>query len=54
MNRRMEINIWYVIVALFGVNMLQNFWFQAQHVQTIPYGEFDREQLTQINERDDA
>jgi cell division protease FtsH len=38
----MKINIWYVVLAVFGVLMLQNFWSQAEHVQTIPYSEFEQ------------
>ncbi|NIQ95467.1 MAG: ATP-dependent zinc metalloprotease FtsH [Desulfuromonadales bacterium] len=42
MDRRMKINLWYVILAVFGIIMLQNFWSQAQHVETIPYSEFEQ------------
>lgn len=42
MDRRMKINIWYVILALFGIIMLQNFWSQGQHVETIPYSAFEQ------------
>ena len=42
MDRRMKINIWYAILAVFGIIMLQNFWSQGQHVETIPYSEFER------------
>ena len=38
----MKINIWYAILAVFGIIMLQNFWSQGQHVETIPYSEFER------------
>lgn len=42
MDRRMKINIWYAILAVFGIIMLQNFWSQGQHVETIPYSEFEQ------------
>lgn len=42
MDRKTKINVWYIILALFGIIMLQNFWTQAQHVTTIPYSEFER------------
>ncbi|HDZ73669.1 MAG TPA: ATP-dependent metallopeptidase FtsH/Yme1/Tma family protein [Aurantimonas coralicida] len=42
MDRRMTINIWYLILAVFGIILLQNFWSQSQHVETIPYSEFEQ------------
>nr|WP_084399046.1 ATP-dependent metallopeptidase FtsH/Yme1/Tma family protein [Henriciella aquimarina] len=42
MDRRMKINIWYAILAVFGIIMLQNFWSQGQHVETIPYSAFEQ------------
>nr|WP_323755082.1 ATP-dependent zinc metalloprotease FtsH [Tistrella sp.] len=38
----MKINIWYAILAVFGIIMLQNFWSQGQHVETIPYSAFEQ------------
>ena len=42
MDRKMTINVWYVILAIFGILMLQNVLFQSQHMQTIPYSEFEQ------------
>ena len=42
MDRRRAINIWYVILAVFGVILLQNFLSQTEHVKTIPYSEFEQ------------
>ena len=42
MDRRMKINIWYAILAVFGIIMLQNFWSQGQHVETVPYSAFEQ------------
>lgn len=42
MDRRMKINIWYAILAVFGILMLQNLWSQAQHVEAIPYSDFEQ------------
>ena len=36
----MKINIWYAILAVFGIIAFQSFWSEAQHVETIPYSEF--------------
>ncbi len=42
MDRRMNVNTWYVILAVFGIILMQNLWSQAQHVETIPYSEFEQ------------
>ena len=43
MDRRMKINIWYVILAVFGIIFMQSFWSQAQHVETVPYSQFEQD-----------
>lgn len=40
MERTTKINIWYVILAVFGVILLRDIWVQQQHVEVIPYSEF--------------
>jgi cell division protease FtsH len=35
-------NLGYVLLAALGVMLLQNWWFQSQAVQTIPYSEFQK------------
>ena len=42
MEKQHKLNIWYIIAAIFGVILLQNVWAQRQHVQTIPYSEFEQ------------
>ncbi len=42
MDRRMKINIWYVILAMFGIILLQSFWSQGQHIESIPFSEFEQ------------
>ena len=42
MDRRTQIYVWYAVLALFGIIMLQNVWSQTRHVETIPYSEFEQ------------
>ncbi|HSD19589.1 MAG TPA: ATP-dependent zinc metalloprotease FtsH [Anaeromyxobacter sp.] len=35
-------NLGYVLLAALGVMLLQNWWFQSQAIQTIPYSEFQK------------
>jgi cell division protease FtsH len=35
-------NLGYVLLAALGVMILQNWWFQSQAVQTLPYSEFQK------------
>ena len=42
MDKKVQFNFWYVVLALFGVLFLQNFWQQAQQTEVIPYSEFER------------
>jgi len=41
MDQRMRINLWYVILAVFGIILLQNLWAQEAQVEAIPYSEFE-------------
>jgi cell division protease FtsH len=41
MERQQHINFWYVIIAFTGLLAMQYFWFQSQHVETIPYSRFE-------------
>jgi cell division protease FtsH len=41
MNRKTQINIWYAVVALLAILVIQQWWFQRQQVETISYSEFE-------------
>jgi cell division protease FtsH len=41
MEKKHQINFWYVLLALLGVLLLQNLWVQGARVETIPYSEFE-------------
>src|SRR3990172_5701191 len=40
MDKKIKLNIWYIVAAMFGVLLLQSLWVQSQQVETIPYSEF--------------
>ncbi len=41
MDRKTQINIWYVIGALLVLVAIQNWWIERRQVETIPYSEFE-------------
>jgi cell division protease FtsH len=41
MERQEHINFWYAIIAFTAVLLIQYFWFESQHVETIPYSRFE-------------
>jgi len=42
MNRKTGFNLGYVLIAVMGVLILQDFWMRRQAVATIPYSEFQK------------
>jgi cell division protease FtsH len=42
MDKKVQFNFWYVVVALFGVLLLQDVWQQARQIELVPYSEFER------------
>ncbi len=40
MDKKTQFNVWYVIIAVFAVLLLQNLWVQSQQVEVIPYSQF--------------
>ncbi|MEQ8652074.1 MAG: ATP-dependent zinc metalloprotease FtsH [Kiloniellales bacterium] len=41
MEKRTQITLWYVVLAVIGVLLLNNLWVREQRVQTIPYSQFE-------------
>lgn len=39
--RKRQILIWYVLAAMFGVLLFQQFWSSYSQVETIPYSQFE-------------
>jgi cell division protease FtsH len=42
MERKTKIHLWYVVLALLGIILLQNFLAERQHIKAIPYSEFQQ------------
>ncbi len=40
MNRKIQLNIWYVVVAVLALMLFQDWWIARQEVETLPYSEF--------------
>ncbi len=41
MNRGIQINFWYVLLAVMGVVFLRDYWVQTKTVEPIPYSQFE-------------
>ena len=42
MNRKIQINGWYLVAAVFGVLAIQQWWIESQQVETLPYSRFEQ------------
>ena len=40
LERKTQITVWYVIVALLGVIWLRDLWMASRQVEPLPYGDF--------------
>jgi cell division protease FtsH len=45
-DRRTQFHLWYIVIAILGVLVLQQFWTQSQQVAVIPYSQFLEELKT--------
>lgn len=41
MNRKNQINIWYILFAVMGVVLIRDLWVQNQTIEAIPYSQFE-------------
>ena len=41
MDKKTQLNVWYVVVAIFAILMFQNWWSASRQVQVIPYSKFE-------------
>src|SRR5687768_602919 len=52
MDKKTQINFWYIIIAIFGVLLIQNMYSQYTKVQPIPYSKFhellDQDRIAEI------
>jgi cell division protease FtsH len=51
LERKTQVNLWYVVIAVFAILALQHFWLQSQTIEQISYSEFQRD-LEQGNIKD--
>jgi cell division protease FtsH len=40
MDKKLQFNIWYFVIALLAILLLQSLWTRSQQVETIPYSAF--------------
>jgi cell division protease FtsH len=40
MDNKTKFNIWYVVLALWGIILLRGLWIQATQIERIPYSQF--------------
>jgi len=40
MDKRAQLHLWYVVAAIIGIFLLQQFWTESQQVAVIPYSQF--------------
>lgn len=43
MEKKTQLNLWYFIIALFGVMLVQNWWAESRQIDAIPYSDFQSE-----------
>ncbi|SMX48820.1 ATP-dependent zinc metalloprotease FtsH [Maliponia aquimaris] len=41
MNRKNQINLWYILLAVMGVVFIRDLWIQSQTIEAIPYSQFE-------------
>jgi cell division protease FtsH len=42
MEKKTQINTWYVVLAMFAIMLLQNLWVQWREVEILPYSQFQQ------------
>ncbi|HZS85636.1 MAG TPA: ATP-dependent zinc metalloprotease FtsH [Stellaceae bacterium] len=43
MNKQLKYNVWYFIIAIFAILLLQEYFAQRQQVEVLPYSEFENQ-----------
>ena len=41
MDKKTQINFWYILLAIFGIVLLRDLWVQSQTIEAIPYSQFE-------------
>jgi cell division protease FtsH len=51
-----QFNIWYLVLALFGIMLFQQWWHTSREVEVIPYSQFEQllqeQRIEEIQVRD--
>ena len=42
MDKKTQINGWYLVAAMFALLAIQHWWISSQQVETIPYSQFEK------------
>ena len=42
MDKRQQVNIWYVLLAMLALLFFQSWWIEQSQVQTLPYSQFEK------------
>ena len=57
MDKKAQINIWYVALAIMGILLFQNWWVASRQIEVMPYSEFeallDKGQVAEVSIRQD-
>jgi cell division protease FtsH len=40
LDKKLHINFWYIVIAVLGFMLFQQWWYERQAVETVPYSEF--------------
>src|SRR5512134_1927449 len=42
MDKKQQVNIWYVLLAMLALLFFQSWWIEQSQVQTLPYSQFEK------------
>jgi cell division protease FtsH len=42
MDKKIQLNAWYFIIAVFAILLIQNWWIESRKVEPIPYSQFEQ------------
>jgi cell division protease FtsH len=42
MDKKIQFNFWYVILAVFAIFLIQNWWIESRKVEPLPYSQFEQ------------
>ena len=42
MDKKNQFNVWYFVLAVFAILLIQNWWIESRKVEPIPYSQFEQ------------